>query len=302
MPPIRRSVLYMPGDSLRKISKAAQMDVDSIVMDLEDSVALNQKEQARRTVSQALQTLDFGRSERLIRLNGLDTPFWQADLEATINARADGYALPKIESAAQVQRVGNFLDQAERERGWPQNSIRLLAIVETALGIMNLKEIAQAGPRLAALMFGAEDLAGDIGARRTRAGWEVFYARSAVVTAAAAYGLQAIDMVLVDLNDLKRLEEECIEARNLGYEGKMAIHPRQVEIINRVFAPSPEEIAQAQRLVDAHQAHQAAGSGVFALDGKMVDMPVVKTARRVLDRARAAGLLDESKKEQGRAG
>jgi len=147
-------------------------------------------------------------------------------------------------------------------------------------------------------MFGAEDLAGDMGARRTRAGWEVFYARSAVVTAAAAYGLQAIDMVLVDLSDLERLEEECVVARQLGYEGKMAIHPRQVEVINRVFAPSPQEIEQAQRLMQAHNEHQAAGSGVFTLDGKMVDMPMVKMAERVLAKAKAAGLLQGTQRVQ----
>lgn len=292
MPQIRRSVLYMPGDSMRKIKKAAGLNVDSIVMDLEDSVALSQKEQARRTINEALTTLDFGRSERLVRLNAVDTPFWQVDLDATIEAHPDGYVIPKVETAAQVQRVSQYLNQAEAQRDWSPKSVRLLVIVESALGIMNLKEIAQAGSRLAALMFGAEDLAGDIGARRTRQGWEVFYARSAVVTAAAAYGLQAIDMVLVDFKDEARLEEECIAARNLGYEGKMAIHPRQVAVINRLFAPSAEEIEQARRLVEAHRQHQAAGSGVFALEGKMVDMPLVKAAERVLEKARAAGLLD----------
>ena len=290
---IRRSMLFMPGDSLSKISKAAQMDVDSIVIDLEDSVALNNKEEARRTVSEAIKTLNFGRSERLIRLNSVETPFWQADLAATIEAQPDGYVLPKAETAEQLQLISRYLDEAEKSKGWPQWSIRLLAIVETARGIMNLKEIAQADSRLDALMFGAEDLAGDIGARRTPAGWEVFYARSAVVTAAAAYHLQAIDMVLVDFNDMERLEAECISARDLGYAGKMAIHPRQVEIMNRIFSPSAEEIEQAKRLVEAHAAHQAAGSGVFAVDGKMVDRPVVKGAEQILEKAKAARLIKE---------
>lgn len=291
--PIRRSVLFMPGDSMRKISKATQMDVDSIVMDLEDSVAFNNKDEARRTVSEALNTLDFGGSERLIRLNSVNTSLWKDDVEATVDSRPDGYALPKVESAEQIQLVSYTLTEAEATHSWPEHSIRLLAIIETAKGIMNLREIAQASQRLGALMFGAEDLAGDIGAKRTRAGWEVFYARSAVVTAAAAYGLQAIDMVLADLNDLERLEEECIFARELGYEGKIAIHPRQVDVINRVFAPSPEEIEQARRLIQAHDEHQAAKSGVFELDGKMVDMPMVRMAERVLEKAKAAGLLKD---------
>ena len=289
--PIRRSVLFMPGDSMRKISKASQMDVDSIVMDLEDSVALNNKDEARCTVNEALNTIGFGGSERLIRLNSVNTALWKDDLKVTVDSRPDGYVMPKVESAEQIQLVSHTLDEAEKAHGWPQHSIRLLVIIETARGIMDLREIAQASPRLDALMFGAEDLAGDMGARRTRAGWEVFYARSAVVTAAAAYKLQAIDMVLVDLNDLARLEKECISARELGYEGKIAIHPRQVEIINRVFAPSPEEIEQARRLIQAHDEYQAAGSGVFELDGKMVDMPMVRMAERVLEKAKAARLL-----------
>ena len=297
MPRIRRSMLYMPGDSLRKISKAAQLEVDSIVMDLEDGVAPNQKAEARRVSAEALHTLDFGRSERLIRLNpplpretDRASDLFLADFDNTVDAHPDGYVIPKVETATQLQIVEHHLDEAERRHGWPVGSIRLLALIETALGVMNLAGIAQASPRLEALMFGAEDLAGDLGAQRTRAGWEVFYARSAVVTAAAAFGLQAIDMVYVDLQDLEGLAAEATLARQLGYEGKMAIHPRQVEVLNRVFAPSPDEIERAQRLVEAHTAHQAAGAGAFELDGKMIDLPVVKAAERVLEKARAARL------------
>jgi citrate lyase beta subunit len=250
----------MPGDSLRKISKAARLDVDTIVIDLEDGVALANKEAARRTAVEALHTLDFGRRERLIRLNppaispvmpGQGPDLYLADLDATIDARADGYVIPKFEAADQLLLVSNYLDKAEAARGWPQASIRLLALIETARGVMNLNEIARDSLRLEALMFGAEDLAGDMGAKRTRAGRELFYARSAVVTAAAAYGLQAIDMILADLDDLDRLEEECLSARELGYEGKMAVHPRQLETINRVFTPSREEIERARWLIEA---------------------------------------------------
>ncbi len=290
MPHIRRSMLFMPGDSLRKMTKATQLDVDSIVMDLEDSVTPAQKVKARRIVSEALTTLDFGRTERLVRLNPQDTGLLADDLAGTVAAQPDGYVLPKVETAQQIQAVDPLLVKAEMANGWPVGLLRLLVIIETALGVMNVKEIAQASPRIAALMFGAEDLAGDIGAKRTRAGWEVFYARSAVVTAAAAYGLQALDMVLIDLSDIVRLEEESTVARQMGYEGKMAIHPRQVAVINQVFAPSPEEIAEARRLLDAHEAHQTAGSGVFTLDGNMVDRPMVRMAERVLAKAKAAGI------------
>jgi citrate lyase beta subunit len=156
---------------------------------------------------------------------------------------------------------------------------------------MNLREIAQASPRLTALMFGAEDYAASVGATRTERGEEVLYARSAVVAAAAAYGLDAIDLVRFDLADPAGLEAECRFGRQLGYAGKMAIHPGQLDVINRAFAPSPDEIARAAQIVAAAEQHQAAGLGAFALDGRMIDAPVIKAAENVLARARAAGLI-----------
>lgn len=280
----RRSLLFMPGDSLRKIRKATTLPVDSIIMDLEDGVALSQKEAAREVVAQALTELDFGGRERMVRINPVDTSFSRRDLEATIDAGPDGYVIPKVESAEDLHSVSHYLDEVERDRGWPRGLLRILAIIETARGVMHLPEIAAATTRLDALMFGAEDLAGDMGATRTRAGWEVFYARSAVVTAAAAYQLQAIDTVFIDLTDLDGLADECQLARLMGYAGKMAIHPRQVAVINTNFTPNADEISQAQRLIVAHDEHQARGAGVFELDGKMIDMPMVRAARRVLAR------------------
>ena len=289
----RRSMLFMPGDSLRKISKAAQLDVDCIVMDLEDGVAFSQKEAARQTVGEAFQTLEFGRSERLVRLNPPESDLFAADIETTITVQPDGYVIPKVETAEHLAVVDRYLAQAEAERGWANGGIKLFAVVETAKGIVNLKEIAEATPRLAALMFGAEDLAGDIGATRTKAGWEVFYARSAVVIVAAAFDIQAIDMVFTDLSDEDGLAEECRIAQQLGYDGKMAIHPRQVGVIHRAFAPSPEAVERAQRLIAAHQQHQAAGAGAFNFEGKMVDMPLVRAAENTLVQARLAGMLDQ---------
>lgn len=288
---LRRTLLFMPGDSLRKIRKATQLATDSIILDLEDGVALNRKDVARQTIVEALNELDFGRRERLIRINPPGTKWATADLQATIDARPNGYVLPKVETAEQIRSVSRFLAQAEECRGWPRASIRLLALIETARGVMELGAIAQADERLVALLFGAEDLAGDVGAQRTAEGWEVFYARSAVVTAAAAYGLQAIDTVFVDLNDDQQLAAECTFVRRMGYTGKLAIHPRQLAAINRTFSPSVAEIDQALRLIEAHTAHQASGQGAFVLDGKMVDRPVVRRAERVIEQARAAGLL-----------
>lgn len=280
----------MPGDDRRKIEKGAGLGVDSIIMDLEDGVALDRKPAARAAIAAALREVDFGRSERLVRINPVGSGLEADDLAATLPARPDGYVLPKVESAAHIHAVAARLDAAERDNGWPHGSIRLLPIIESARGVVNLRAIAASSPRLDALIFGAEDLAGDIGATRTPDGWEVFYARSAVVIHAKAEGLDAIDTPFVDLNDLDGLAAQTRTALLMGYTGKLAIHPRQVAPIQSVFTPTPEEIARAKRLIEAHADHQATGTGVFQLDGKMVDMPMVRAAETVLARARAAGI------------
>lgn len=284
--PLRRSLLFMPGDSVRKIEKATTLGADSIIADLEDAVTISQKQAARETVAACFARLDLGPSERLIRINPVGTPLWEEDLAQTIAARPDGYILPKVESAEQVQTVSARLAELETSHGLVPGSIRLLAQIETAMGVLRAGEIAGADSRLDALLFGAEDLAGDMGARRSREGWEIFYARGAVVIAAAAYGLPAIDTVFLELADSDGLTAECHLARGMGFSGKLAIHPRQVEVINRAFSPTAEEIAQAQRLIDAFDAQQAAGTGVFEMDGKMVDMPVVLAARKVVAASR----------------
>ncbi|NWG16152.1 MAG: CoA ester lyase [Chloroflexi bacterium] len=287
---IRRALLFMPGDDRHKIEKGAALGVDSIIMDLEDGVALSRKPEARAVVAAALREVDFGRAEKLVRINPSSVHLWKEDMAETVAARPDGYVLPKVESAHEIRMVDSYLAAAETRYDWPVGSIRLLAIIETARGVANLRDIAESAPRLDALIFGAEDLAGSIGAIRTPEGWEVFYARSAVVIHAHAAGLQAVDTPFVDLNDQPGLAAETRRALMMGYTGKLAIHPRQVEPIQAAFTPGAEEVARAKRLIDAHAAHQAAGTGVFELDGKMVDMPMVRAAENVLARARAAGL------------
>lgn len=287
---IRRALLFMPGDDRRKIEKGAGLGVDSIIMDLEDGVALSRKADARAVTADALREISFGRTEKLVRVNPVSSSLWSDDLAQTLDAQPDGYVVPKVESADDVQIISAAIATAETRNGWEAGTIRLLAIIETARGIINLRDIAQSDSRLDALIFGAEDLAGDIGATRTADGWEVFYARSAVIIHAKAASLQAIDTPFVDLNDLTGLTAETRRAAAMGYTGKLAIHPRQVEPIQQAFTPSAEEIARAKRLMDTYAAHQAAGTGVFDLDGKMVDMPMVRAAESVLARARAAGI------------
>lgn len=287
----RRALLYMPGDDMHKIEKAIGLGVDCICMDIEDGVASNRKPEARSTIFQALQTLDFGRSERLVRINPVGSGLVEEDLRAVLPAHPDGLVIPKVGSAEQVRWVSKRLANAEREHGWTVGSTVLLALIETALGVVNLREIASSDPRLQALIFGAEDLAGDIGAERTRAGWEIFYARSATVTHAAAYELQALDMVFMDLHDIDELRQESQEAARMAYTGKQVIHPNQVGPVQEAFSPSDEAIRHAQRVVEAAAQHQAEGTGAFTLDGKMVDAPVVRAAEWVLERARSAGKI-----------
>ncbi|MGQ9887959.1 MAG: HpcH/HpaI aldolase/citrate lyase family protein [Aggregatilineales bacterium] len=289
---VRRALLFVPGDDRHKIEKAAALDVDAVILDLEDGVAASRKAAARAIAAAALRELDFGRTERLVRINwvGAETGY-EADIAATVGCRPDGYVIPKVESAVEINQVARLVVAAEHERGWPGGSILLFPIVETARGVINLRDIVESTPRLGGLMFGAEDLAGDMGATRTPDGWEVFYARSAVVMHARAMGLDAIDTPYVHLENLTGLVADAEQAHYMGYTGKLAVHPRQVEPIQRVFTPRAEEIERARRVIAAYHEHQRAGQGVFVLDGRMIDLPMVRHAEGVLARAQAAGAL-----------
>lgn len=285
----RRALLYVPGDDRHKIEKALTLGVDSICLDMEDGVAPTRKLAARKTILAALQELDFGYSEKLVRINPAGSGLENEELAAILPARPDGIVLPKVESVDQVTRVSERIERAELAYDWQLGSIRLVVDVETALGILNLKEIAS-HPRLDAIIFGAEDFAASIGAIRTPQAWEVFHARSAVVITAAANGLQAIDMVSIDFNDIETLRREALFGAQLGFSGKQVIHPNQVEPVQKAFTPDQAAIDYARRIVDEFETSLAEGRGVFALDGaKMIDMPMVKAAQAVLMRAAAAG-------------
>jgi citrate lyase beta subunit len=287
----RRALLYVPGDDLYKIEKAISLGVDCICMDLEDGVAANRKEHARATIRQALQTLEFGASEYLVRINPVGSGLELPDLEHALPARPQGVVVPKLESRDQLRWVGDRISEAEKRGNSSPGSTIIIAIVETARGILNLPEIIVADPRLQALIFGAEDFANDLGATRTPDGWEVFYARSAIVTHTAAAGLQAIDQVYLDFNDTDGLIRDARQGANMGFSGKQIIHPRQVQPVQEVFTPSDEAIARAKKIIEASKSYQDAGKGAFALEGRMIDAPIIKSAQRVLEKARAAGKI-----------
>ena len=287
----RRALLYMPGDDRRKIEKATTLGVDCICMDMEDGVAITRKVEARAVIAQAMKDLDFGNSERCIRINSFGSGFEKFDLAAALATNPDAIVVPKIETTQQVREISEYIEMYERSSSLDIGSIGMLVGVETAKGILNLKEIAAAEQRLEAIIFGAEDFAASIGATRTEEATEVLYARSAVVTTCAANELQAIDMVYIDFKDIEGLHVEAEQGARLGFSGKQIIHPNQVAAVQEAFTPSDEAVEYAQRVVKVFAASQKEGKGAFALDGKMIDMPLLKNAQKVLDRAKAAGKI-----------
>lgn len=284
----RRALLYMPGDNWKMITKSVTLGVDSICMDMEDGAAINKKAEARATIAKALQELDFGASEKLARINSVGSGWEQEDIEAVLPHYPDGIVIPKVESFEQVEWASRIIEDAELKNGWKVNSIRILIGVETAKGILNLKEIA-AHPRLDAIIFGGEDLAASIGAVRTKDAVELLYARQAVIVACAAYDLQPLDIVTIDYKDLEALKVESEFGARLGFSGKQIIHPNQVQVVQEAFTPSDEAITYARRIVETFEASQKEGKGAYSLDGKMIDMPLLKNAQKVLARANAAG-------------
>ena len=286
----RRALLYMPAHEMRKIEKAAGLGVDCVCMDLEDSVPAGEKAKARKTAAEALRTLDFGTSERLVRINPVGSPYALDDLRAVLAARPDGIVIPKLSDAESLQWVSSKAAEYEAKHGWVLGGIRLIVIIESARAILNLPAICSADSRLEALIFGAEDLAADMGAIRTPVGTEILYARSAVVLHAAAFNLQALDMVHVNFRDPEATYREALAGAEMGFTGKQVIHPAQVEPVQRAFTPDDETIRKAQALLDAYEQHAGQGRGAFATAaGDMVDAPVIKMAQNVLARARAAG-------------
>jgi citrate lyase subunit beta/citryl-CoA lyase len=278
----RRSVLFSPGDKPDLMRKAPETGADTVVFDLEDAVAPGQKATARTAVSDVLTDPSFDPDcEVCVRVNP-DLGAAVRDIEAITDGdpRLDSVMAPKVESADDVARIGELL----RECG---NELPIIAICESASGVLAAEAIA-AADRVDAVLFGAEDLSADVGATRTETGEEIAYAREHVVLAAAAADVDAIDTLVTDIGATDRLAEETAVARQLGYDGKIAIHPSQVEVINETFTPDPEDVGWANRVLDAAKAAEAEGRGVFRVDDEMIDAPLIERAEAILDRHRAA--------------
>ena len=281
-----RSFLFAPGNHARRVEKALSLDADAVILDLEDAVAIVEKPAAREAVAAA-----FARPRRgllYIRVNAVDTEFCYGDLLAVALPGVDGIILPKVETAAGLATIDWLLAQLERERGLAVGGIDLIPIIETAQGLDRLSAILGAGTRVRRVAFGAGDFTLDVNMVWSLGETELAPARAAIVTASRAAGIEApLDTVWVELTDPEGLEASARTALGLGFQGKMCIHPDQIPIVNRVFTPSDEEIAFAERVAAAFAKAEKEGSAAIQLDGKFIDYPIVYRAQRVLSRIAA---------------
>lgn len=281
--PLLRTLLFVPGNKYRMMEKAAGLGADAVVLDLEDAVAPADKDSARQQIREALGAIDFGRSQVFARINAVCTPHLNADLESVIHPKLTGLCVPKTETAAELQGLDRQVAALEGQRGVAAGATHFVAFLETARGILNVQEISTVTPRMLALTLGAEDFTLDMGIARTEEAKELFVPRCQIALAAAAARIMAIDTVYTDLGNEEGLLRETRLIKSLGFHGKLAIHPKQVQTIHQAFAPSEEEIAYARRVLEAFESAQ--GTGVIAVDGKMVDEPVVGKARAILQLA-----------------
>lgn len=287
---LRRTMMFLPGNNPNMIMNGALLGADSIILDLEDAVAPDQKDAARDLVTSALQNFDFGKCEIIVRINSLDTPFWEDDLEAIVPLKPDVIMPTKVSSKAYIHELIAKIDELEAKNDIAPDTIKIIPLLETALGIENAFEIATASKRIEALYLGAEDLTADLRCKRTKEGTEIFYARGRLVCAARAAGIDAYDTPFTDVNDLDGLKKDAEFAKSLGFAGKAVISPRHVETVNKVFSPTRAEIEHAKDVYRAIKEAKAQGKGAISLNGKMIDAPIVMRAKIILDNAIAIGL------------
>ncbi|AER67290.1 Citryl-CoA lyase [Thermovirga lienii DSM 17291] len=286
---LRRTMLYLPGNNPNMLMRGHLFKPDGVILDLEDSVSLGEKEAARILVRETLKNVDFGECEVTVRINGLDTPFWKRDLEEVIPWGIDGIRVPKVETPQDVKLLDEAISEIENKHNLPEGKVQITCLLETALGIWNAYHIATASKRVTAICPGGEDLRADLKTSRSENSEELVGPRRMVVLAAHAAKVDPLDTVFADITDDEGLRRETQWVKQIGYQGKSVIHPNQIPIIHDVFTPTEKEIAQAQKIVQAAKEAAEKGLGAVSVDGKMVDRPVVKRAEYVLQRA---GLLE----------
>ena len=287
----RRSLHFVPGGNDRMIAKALTLPADGLILDLEDAVAPDRKVETRPIVTRWLSELDFGGRERWVRMNPIATGLGVADLEATIVGRPEGYVVPKPRHAGDVREIAQILDRLEHRHGLAHGGTRLVLIAtETPEGLLNIREVAAASPRIVTVSWGIEDLSAAMALPRVRDAEGRYldiprYARTMCAIAAAAAGVEALDTVYTDIADLAGLRRECEDGVAMGFTGKISIHPSQIPVINDAFTPSKALVDEARALVTAFEEHARRGVYAFRFNGQMVDAPHLTRARKVIARA-----------------
>ncbi|MDD3832037.1 MAG: citrate (pro-3S)-lyase subunit beta [Clostridia bacterium] len=290
---LRRTMMFAPGNNPSMIQDAHIYGADSIMMDLEDSVALAQKDAARLLVYNALKSCNYGNTELVVRVNPLSTPYGMQDIEAVVRAGVHVVRMPKTETAQDVVECDEQITRVERECGREVGSTLIMAAIESALGVVNAYAIATASPRMMGIALGAEDYSANLKTNRSKEGIELLLARQTIVVAARAAGIDALDTVFSDLNDMEGFANEIKLIKQLGFDGKSVINPRQIPIVHNIFAPESQQIEKSLNIIRAMQEATAKGSGVISLKGKMIDRPVLLRAQRTIDLAIASGIISK---------
>lgn len=293
-PSLRRAMLFAPGNNPGLLQNAGIYGADSLIFDLEDAVSIYEKDSARILVRNAIRTIQYP-CEVGVRINHISTPWGLRDLEEVLSARPDFIRLPKCEDADELKRIDEIITVAEKKHGFAEGSIQLMAAIESPKGLRNAYQIATAVPRMMALAIGGEDFATSLKTTKTKDGTELLVAKSMIVFAAREANISPIDSVFSDISDEENFIRETELAKQLGFDGKSCVHPRQIELVHRVFQPTQKDIASARRIIKAYNEAMERKLGVVAVDGKMIDAPMITRANRVLANARASGLLEEDK-------
>lgn len=288
---LRRTMMFVPGNNPGMIKDAYIYNCDCIMFDLEDSVSYAEKDAARSLVFHALTTVDYGDKELVVRVNALNTSIGIDDLEAMVRARIDVIRLPKTETAQDIVFCEEQIERIEKTIGMPVGTTKLMAAIESAQGVLNAPAIAKASKRLIGIALGAEDYVTDLKTSRSPNGIELLFARSMILQAARSAGISALDTVFSDVNDEEGLIAEARHIKQLGFDGKSVINPRQIQPIIDIFTPTLKEIQKAKAVMEAIAEANRRGSGVIALNGKMIDRPIVLRAERVISLAKAAKIL-----------
>lgn len=289
---LRRTMMFVPGANAAMLRDAPLYGADSIMFDLEDAVSLKEKDAARTLVHFALKTFDYSAVETVVRINGLDTVGKQ-DIEAVVLAGVNVIRLPKTETAQDIIDVDEAITLVEESNQIPVGTTKMMAAIESAEGVLNARQIAQASTRLIGIALGAEDYVTNMKTKRYPDGQELFFARNMILHAARAAGIAAIDTVYSDVDNVEGFQTETNLIKQLGFDGKSVINPRQIPLVNAIYAPTEKEIQHAKEVIWAINEAEAKGSGVISLNGKMIDKPIVERAQRVIALAKAAKLISE---------